>query len=97
VAHAAPDGAVRIPNGRKALRLQPHFSELRLKVGAAVYARIQIDVHHMGYVVEIAYGHGLYIIYCIVFIGFIVFIVFIGFVFSNNTVSARPRGTSKNG
>jgi hypothetical protein len=68
VAHAAPDGTVRIPNGRKALRLQPHFSELRLKMGAAVYARIQIDVDHVGYVVEIAYGHGLYIyiLYCFI-------------------------------
>jgi hypothetical protein len=76
VAHAAPDGPVRIPNGRKALRLQPHFSELRLKMGAAVYARIQIDVNHMGYVVEIAYGHGLYIILFLLFLLFLLFYCF---------------------
>jgi hypothetical protein len=62
VAHAASDGAVRIPNRRKALRLKPHFAKLRFKVGAAIYARIQIDVDHVGYVVKMT-QHSMYDVY----------------------------------
>jgi hypothetical protein len=58
VAHAASNGAVRIPNGAKALRLQPQFSELRFTMGATVYARIQINEEHVLDVVKRANGIG---------------------------------------
>jgi hypothetical protein len=53
VAHAASNGAIRIPNRRKPLRVQSYFSELRLKMGATVYARIQINVYNVIYVVKL--------------------------------------------
>jgi hypothetical protein len=54
--HAASDGAVFIPNGRKPLRMQSNFSELRFKMGATVYARIQINVQHVCYIMKCVNG-----------------------------------------
>ena len=56
VAHAASNGAVRVPNGRKALRLKSKskVAKLRFKMCATIHARIQIDEDHIGYIVKIA-------------------------------------------
>ena len=43
VAHGAPNGAARILNGRKALRMKSDFEKLRFKMFTTICARIQID------------------------------------------------------
>jgi hypothetical protein len=53
VAHATPDGTVRIANGRESLGFQSQFDELWFKLGATIHARIQIDVYNVFYIMEL--------------------------------------------
>jgi hypothetical protein len=63
VAHAASDGAIRVPNRRKPMWVQSNFSELRLKMCATVYARIQINVQNVAYVVKLT--NHLFLLHCL--------------------------------
>ena len=70
VAHGASNGAARILNGRKALRMKSDFGKLQFKMCATICARIQIDEQDIGYIMKIA-EHFLIYIY-IIFIEFFI-------------------------
>ena len=64
VAHGAANGAARILNGRKALRMKSDFGKLQFKMCATICARIQIDEHNIGYIVKMT-DHLLVVCVCV--------------------------------
>ena len=68
VAHGAPNGTARIPNGRKALRMKSDFGKLQFKMCATICARIQIDEQDVGYIMKIVEHFVIYIYIILLFL-----------------------------